>query len=170
MSTRDRVKRPPRSGYITPAGAKKMRDELVELWTIERPRVTQEVADAAAQGDRSENAEYIYGKRRLRQIDSRVRFLGKRLEALTVVGGEAPTDPNRVFFGAWVTLEDDDGVAVTYRIVGPDEFDLTKGWISMDSPVAKAIMTRRIDDEVIVRRPKGDIAYTITAVRYDPER
>lgn len=145
-----------------------MRDELVQLWTVERPRVTQEVADAAAQGDRSENAEYIYGKRRLRQIDSRVRFLGKRLEALTVVGGEAPADPRRVFFGAWVTLADEDGEEVTYRIVGPDEFDLSKGWISMDSPVAKAVMTRRIDDEVTVRRPKGDIAYTITAVRYDP--
>jgi transcription elongation factor GreB len=169
MSTRDRVQRPPRSGYITPDGAKKMRDELVQLWSVERPRVTQEVADAAAQGDRSENAEYIYGKRRLRQIDSRVRFLTKRLEALTIVGGEAPKDPKRVFFGAWVTLEsDDDGAEVTYRIVGPDEFDLAKGWISMDSPVARAVMTRREGDEVIVKRPKGDIAYTIIGVRYEP--
>ena len=168
MSTRDRVQRPPRSGYITAGGAKKMRDELVQLWSVERPRVTQEVADAAAQGDRSENAEYIYGKRRLRQIDSRVRFLGKRLEALTVVGGEPPKDPKRVFFGAWVTLEDDDGEEVTYRIVGPDEFDLAKGWISMDSPVAKAVMTRREGDEVTVKRPRGAISYTITTVRYEP--
>src|SRR5471030_889256 len=106
MSTRDRVQRPPRSGYITPGGAKKMRDELAQLWTVERPRVTQEVSDAAAQGDRSENAEYIYGKRRLREIDRRVRFLSKRLDVLTIVS-EPPTDNKRVFFGAYVTLEDD---------------------------------------------------------------
>lgn len=143
-----------------------MRDELFQLWSVERPRVTQEVADAAAQGDRSENAEYIYGKRRLRQIDSRVRFLTKRLEALTVVGEEPPKDPRRVFFGAYVTLEDDDGDEHTYRIVGPDEFDVGKGWISMDSPVAKAVMTKREGDEVIVRRPKGDITYTIVTVAY----
>jgi transcription elongation factor GreB len=153
--------------YITPDGAKRLRSELEQLWTIERPRVTQEVADAAAQGDRSENAEYIYGKRRLREIDRRVRFLSKRLDELTVVG-ETPSDASRVFFGAYVTLEDDGGTEVTYRIVGPDETDVDKGWISMEAPVAKALMGKRDGDEVTVRRPKGDISYTITGIRYQP--
>jgi transcription elongation factor GreB len=152
--------------YITPEGAKKLRAELEQLWTVERPRVTQEVADAAAQGDRSENAEYIYGKRRLREIDRRVRFLSKRLDDVTVVT-EPPTDPRRVFFGAYVTVEDEDGEQATYRIVGPDESDVDKKWISMEAPVAKALMGKRTGDEVIVRRPKGDITYTISKIRYD---
>lgn len=151
--------------YITPEGARRLRNELHELWTQERPRVTQEVADAAAQGDRSENAEYIYGKRRLREIDRRVRFLAKRLDAVTVVS-ELPSDPTRVFFGAWVTLEDDDGTQVIYRIVGPDESDVDKGWISMEAPVAKALMGKREGDDVIVRRPKGEVEYTVIAIRY----
>ncbi len=152
--------------YITPEGAKKLRAELDHLWTVERPRVTQEVSDAAAQGDRSENAEYIYGKRRLREIDRRVRFLSKRLDDVVVVN-EAPSDSRRVFFGAYVTVEDDDGEQVEYRIVGPDESDADKKWISMDAPVAKALMGKRLDDEVTVRRPKGDITYTIVKIRYD---
>ena len=152
--------------YITPEGAKKLRAELEQLWTVERPRVTQEVADAAAQGDRSENAEYIYGKRRLREIDRRVRFLSKRLDDVVVVN-EAPSDPKRVFFGAYVTVEDDDGEEATYRIVGPDESNVEKKWISMEAPVAKALMGKRLDDEVLVRRPKGDITYTILKIRYD---
>lgn len=151
--------------YITPEGAQRLRSELHELWTQERPRVTQEVADAAAQGDRSENAEYIYGKRRLREIDRRVRFLAKRLDAVTVVS-EPPSDRTRVFFGAWVTLEDDDGAELTYRIVGPDESDVDKGWISIEAPVAKALLGKRDGDDVVVRRPKGEIAYTIVAIRY----
>jgi transcription elongation factor GreB len=153
--------------YITPDGAKRLRAELEQLWTVERPRVTQEVADAAAQGDRSENAEYIYGKRRLREIDRRVRFLSKRLDELTIVS-EPPSDPSRVFFGAWVTLEGEEGGEVTYRIVGPDETDVDKGWISMEAPVAKALMGKRDGDEVNVRRPKGDITYMITGIRYLP--
>jgi len=165
MSTRDRTPRPKSSGYITPEGARKMRDELEQLWSVERPRVTQEVADAAAQGDRSENAEYIYGKRRLREIDRRVRFLSKRLDEVVVVS-EPPSDPSRVFFGAWVKLEDEDGDEAEYRIVGPDEFDLDRGWISLDSPVAKALMGKREGDEVIVRRPKGEVTYTVLEVRY----
>ena len=152
--------------YITPEGAKKLRAELDQLWTIERPRVTQEVADAAAQGDRSENAEYIYGKRRLREIDRRVRFLSKRLDSLTIVS-EPPSDPSRAFFGAWVTLEDEGGDTVTYRIVGPDESDVDKGWISTEAPVAKALLGKRDGDEITVRRPKGDITYTIVGIRYD---
>lgn len=151
--------------YITPDGAKKLRAELDQLWNVERRRVTQEVSDAAAQGDRSENAEYIYGKRRLREIDRRVRFLSKRLDGIMVVK-EPPSDPSRVFFGAWVTLEDDAGDQVTYRIVGPDESDVESGWISMEAPVALALLGKREGDEVTVRRPKGNISYTIVGVRY----
>ena len=165
VSTRDRPPPPKRSAYITPEGAKKLRAELDQLWTVERPRVTQEVADAAAQGDRSENAEYIYGKRRLREIDRRVRFLSKRLDEVTVVT-EPPTDPKRVFFGAWVTIEDEDGEEKPYRIVGADESDMGKSWISIDSPVARALLGKREGDEVTVRVPKGDVASTINAVEY----
>ena len=129
--------------------------------------MTQEVADAAAQGDRSENAEYIYGKRRLREIDRRVRFLSKRLDEVTIVS-EPPSHPDRVFFGAWVTLEDDDGVRHTYRIVGGDEHDVDKGWISLDAPVAKALMGKRVDDAVLVRAPRGEVEYTILEIRYVP--
>jgi transcription elongation factor GreB len=167
MSTRDRPPPPPRSRHITPEGAKKLRAELDQLWTKERPRVTQEVADAAAQGDRSENAEYIYGKRRLREIDRRVRFLSKRLDEVTIVT-EPPSDPGRVFFGAYVTVEDDDGERRTYRIVGGDESDVDKGWISIDSPVARACLGKRESELVMVRAPKGEIAYTIISVTYEP--
>jgi transcription elongation factor GreB len=165
VSTRDRPPPPKRSPYITPEGAKKLRAELDQLWTIERPRVTQEVADAAAQGDRSENAEYIYGKRRLREIDRRVRFLSKRLDEVKVVN-EPPSDPKRAFFGAYVTVEDDDGAEKTYRIVGADESDMSKGWISIDSPVARALVGKREGDEITVKVPKGDVVYTILGVEY----
>ncbi len=165
MSTRDRRPQPKRSAYITPEGAKRLRSELDELWTKERPRVTQEVADAAAQGDRSENAEYIYGKRRLREIDRRVRFLSKRLDEITIVT-EPPSDPRRVFFGAAVTVEDEDGAEKTYRIVGADESDLERGCISIDSPVARALIGKREGDEVQVKVPRGDVAYTILSVKY----
>ncbi|MGE0870026.1 MAG: transcription elongation factor GreB [Kofleriaceae bacterium] len=168
MSTRDRP--PPaakRSAYITLEGAKRLKAELDQLWTVERPRVTQEVADAAAQGDRSENAEYIYGKRRLREIDRRVRFLSKRLDEVTVVT-EAPSDPRRVFFGAYVTVEDEDGDEKIYRIVGPDESELERGFISIDSPVARALLGKREGDEVVVKVPKGDVSYTIVTVKYQP--
>jgi len=165
VSTRDRPPPPKRSAYITPEGAKKLRAELDQLWTIERPRVTQEVADAAAQGDRSENAEYIYGKRRLREIDRRVRFLSKRLDEVKVVS-EAPTDPKRVHFSAYVSVEDEDGIEKTYRIVGADESDMSKGFISIDSPVARALIGKREGDEVTVKVPKGDVVYTIIGVEY----
>ncbi len=145
-------------------------DELMKLWNEERPRVTQEVADAAALGDRSENAEYIYGKKRLREIDGRVQYLRKRIEKLEVVS--PPTeDDGRVRFGAWVELQDEEGEVAVYRIVGPDEFDVSKGWISLDSPVARALIGKREGDEVGVRRPKGDILYTVIACRYhDPSQ
>ena len=165
VSTRDRPPPPKRSAYITLEGAKKLRAELDHLWSVERPRVTQEVADAAAQGDRSENAEYIYGKRRLREIDRRVRFLSKRLDEVTVVT-EPPSDPKRAFFGAYVTVEDEDGDEKTYRIVGADESDMAKGFISIDSPVARALIGKREGDEVTVKVPKGDVVYAIISVEY----
>ncbi len=158
----------PKSKYITPEGYKAITAELMQLWTVERPRVTQEVADAAALGDRSDNAEYKYGKRRLREIDGRVQYLRKRIDKLEIV---APPqgDDGKVRFGAWVELEDEDGEVVEYRIVGADEFDLSKGWISLDSPVAKALIGKREGDDVRVRRPKGDIVYTVIAYRYQPD-
>lgn len=154
----------PGSQYSTPEGAARMRTELDYLWRIERPQVTQAVSEAAAQGDRSENAEYTYGKRRLREIDRRVRFLRKRLDGLVVVD-TAPSDPQRVYFGAWVELEDDAGTCVTYRIVGPDEFDMDPCYISLDGPLARALLGRRLDDEVTVPMA-GQPRYTITAIRY----
>ena len=154
-----------KSNYITPEGAKRLRDELEYLWTTERPKVTQEVADAAADGDRSENAPYIYGKKRLREIDRRLRFLSKRLEALTVVEPRARTD-SKVYFGAWVRLADEDGGEHEYRIVGPDEIDIGKGHISVDSPVGRALMGKATGDVVLVRRPKGEVEYEILAVRW----
>ena len=129
----------PGSQFITPVGAARLKQELDELWRVERPRVTQAVSEAAAQGDRSENAEYTYGKRRLREIDRRVRFLRKRLDGMTVVD-KPPSDPGRVYFGAWVTLEDDQGNEVRHRIVGPDEFDMHPSYISMDAPLARALI------------------------------
>jgi transcription elongation factor GreB len=154
-----------RVAYITPEGAKRLRAELDELWTVERPRVTQQVSDAAAMGDRSENAEYIYGKRRLREIDRRVRFLSKRLDEIRVVN-EPPSDPKRVFFGAWVTVEDEDANEKTYRIVGADESDLERGYISMDSPVARALLGKREGDTLTIKVPRGDVEYTILHVKY----
>jgi len=156
----------PRSSYITPEGFEKLRAELDQLWRVERPRVTQEVAAAAAQGDRSENAEYIYGKKRLREIDRRVQFLTRRLDELTVVR-DVPEDRDRIYFGAWVSLEDEAGETMRYRIVGPDESDAGSGRISIDSPVARALMGRRAGDEVEVRRPRGDACYTIVQVEYE---
>jgi transcription elongation factor GreB len=156
---------PAGSRYITPNGAKRLREELEQLWRDERPRVTQAVAAAAAQGDRSENAEYTYGKRRLREIDRRVRFLRQRLEGMVVVSG-APADPRRVFFGAWVSLESADGEALRHRIVGPDEFDLAPGYISMDSPLGRALLGKALDAEVTVEAPGGPRTLTIVAIEY----
>ena len=127
--------------------------------------MTQAVHDAALLGDRSENAEYIYGKRRLREIDRRVRFLSKRLDHVVVVS-EPPSDPQRAFFGAYVTVEDEDGAEKTYRIVGADESDMAKGFISIDSPVARALVGKREGEEVTVKVPKGDVVYTVVGVEY----
>lgn len=127
--------------------------------------MTQAVAEAAAQGDRSENAEYTYGKRRLREIDRRVRFLRKRLDGMVVVD-QPPADRNRVFFGAWVTLESQDGAQCRYRIVGPDEFDREPGYISMDSPLGRALLRRALDDEVTVELPGGSRTFVIVGIDY----
>ncbi len=162
---RERPPQPKRSAYITPEGAQKMRAELEELWKVERPIVTQAVTDAAALGDRSENADYQYGKRRLRQIDSRVRFLAKRLEALTIVEPKEHPD-SKIYFGAWILLEDEEGEEVEYRIVGPDESKAESKAISMDSPMGKALLGRRIGDEVTVKRPKDTASFEILAIRY----
>ena len=155
----------PGSQYITPEGAQRLQSELDQLWKQERPRVTQAVSEAAAQGDRSENADYIYGKRRLREIDSRVRFLRKRLDGMVVVN-EPPSDSKRVFFGAWVTLESQEGAESSYRIVGPDEFDMAPGYISMDSPLGRAVMRKALDDEVTVELPGGARKFVIVEITY----
>jgi len=152
-------------GYITPAGYRRLEEEAGQLWTVERPKLVKSVATAAAEGDRSENAEYIYGKRKLAEIDRRLQFLGKRLEVLKIVDGPAAQD-GRVYFGAWVTLEDEDGHESRYQIVGSDETDPDKKRISMDSPLASALLRKRIGDEVTVQRPKGEMTFVITAVSY----
>jgi transcription elongation factor GreB len=151
--TRYRPPRPKSSPYITPEGYARMNAELKTLWKVERPEVTRKVAEAAALGDRSENAEYIYGKKQLREIDARVRYLSRRLDELTVVD-RAPPDRSRVYFGAWVTLEDEHGAQVRYRLVGPDEFDREPDYISIDSPVARALLKKQVDDEI--RLPGAD--------------
>ena len=137
----------PGSQYITPAGAARLRAELDQLWRVERPQVTAAVSAAAAQGDRSENAEYTYGKKRLREIDSRVRFLRKRLDGMTVVD-QPPTDRGGSSSAPGSTLEDEAGTTHRYRIVGPDEFDAAPGYISMDAPLARALLGKRLDAEV----------------------
>ena len=143
---RYRPPQPKSSPYITAAGAARLETELKQLWKVERPQVTNAVHEAAKNGDRSENGDYIYGKRRLREIDSRVRFLNKRLDELEVVD-RAPDDTSRIFFGAWVTLEDEEGEEKHWRIVGPDEFDLADGKLSMDSPMARSLLGKGLDDQ-----------------------
>jgi len=162
---RQRLPQPASSKVITPEGMQQLRDELNQLWRVERPKVTQAVSEAAAQGDRSENAEYIYGKKRLREIDRRVRYLQKRIPDLKVVD-RPPDDPARIFFGARIELEDQNGNAVSYRIVGPDEFDPDKGWISIDSPLARALLRKTVDDEVQVQLPVGETRYLVVAIHY----
>jgi transcription elongation factor GreB len=152
------------SAYITPEGFARMRAEHDQLWRVERPKVTQQVSVAAALGDRSENADYIYGKRRLREIDRRLRFLARRIDELTVVEPDPDRPLDRIYFGAWVSLEDEDGNALRYRIVGPDESDPAQGLISMDSPVGRGLMGKRVGDEVEVKRPKGATVYVILEI------
>jgi len=155
-------------GHITRSGYRRLEQEAERLWTIERPKLVKAVAIAAAEGDRSENAEYIYGKRKLAEIDRRLAFLGKRLTVLTIVDAP-PTLDGRVYFGAWVELEDEDGKRSRYRIVGSDEADAQTGTISIDSPLARALLRKREGDEVTVQRPKGEISYVVLNVSYGDE-
>jgi transcription elongation factor GreB len=162
--TRWRAPQPPRSPYITADGFDALQAEQKQLW-LRRREVTQKVAEAAAQGDRSENADYTYNKKLLREIDRRIRFLQKRLPVLKVVR-EQPADPDRIYFGAWVVLETEDGAELSCRIVGSDEVDPKRSWISVDSPMAKALLKRTVDEEVIVHGPRGEQRYLILAVHY----
>ena len=152
--------------YITPEGARSLRDELNHIWKVKRPEVTSKVAAAAALGDRSENADYIYGKKHLREIDKRIRYLTKRLDNLEIVD-RLPDDQDRVFFGAWVTLVDTENQESVVRIVGADEFDMSKGWISLHSPMAKALLGKHLDDEVKIETPSGKNLFEIVDIRYE---
>ena len=164
--------RPPQpvgSKYITAQGHKRLSEEHDYLWRKKRPEVTRILSAAAAEGDRSENAEYIYRKKELREIDARVRFLRKRLDNMVVVD-QMPSDTSKVYFGAWVTIEDDTGLEKTYRIVGPDEFDPKLGYISMDSPMGKALLGKSLDDEIGITVDTKDSqlteSYIINEIHY----
>lgn len=160
--------RPPQkagSPYITAGGHQRLQNELDHLWRERRPAVVRALAAAAAEGDRSENAEYTYRKKELAGIDRRVRYLRKRLGVLRIVDG-SPADPERVFFGAWVELEDGQGEIRRYRIVGPDEFDPERGWISMDAPMARALLGKRVDDAFDIELPGGVESFIILNIQY----
>ncbi len=163
---RDEAPRPKGTQHITAEGFRALQVELKRLWEVDRPKITDEVSTAAAQGDRSENAEYIYGKKKLREIDRRIRFLTKRLDAVTVVTPSA-SQLGKVFFGAWFTIEDEDGKEMTYRIVGTDEIDLAARKISVASPVAQALLGKAEGDSATVQRPKGPTEVTVVKVWYE---
>jgi transcription elongation factor GreB len=162
---RYRAPRPESAKYITPEGAARLRRELDELWRVKRPAVTKTVSEAAAQGDRSENAEYIYGKKQLAEIDRRVRFLRKRLTGIRVVE-QTSSDTSKVYFGAWFELTSDDGRRTEYRLVGPDEFDFAPEYVSVDSPLGKAVLGKAVGASIEVRTPEGRRRYALTRVRY----
>lgn len=164
---RYRPPQPPASKYITPEGQQRLSEELDFLWYKRRPEVTKALSAAAAEGDRSENAEYIYRKKELREIDARVRHLRKRLDGITIVN-QPPSDPDKIFFGAWVHLVDENDEEYVYRIVGPDEFDAKLGYISMDSPMGKTLIGKTLDDEFSLILPDGEAFYTVLAVSYSP--
>lgn len=159
-----RPPRPKSSPYITREGYQTLEKELKRLWD-KRKDVTVALSAAAAEGDRSENAEYIYRKKELREIDRRIRYLQKRLPSLTVVSGH-PDNTAQIFFGAWVTLEKPDGTEVTYRIVGPDEIDPNIGYISLDSPLARALLKKMLDDEIVIRNDLQETRYYVAAIDY----
>lgn len=162
-----RWKPPPQksSPYITPEGAKALDSELKSLWQLRRREVVPALTAAAAEGDRSENAEYIYRKKQLGEIDRRVRYLSKRLDDVEIVH-RPPADRDKVFFGAWVGLEDEQGERVEYRIVGADEIDASRGYMSVDSPLARALLGKRVDDEVDVRLPGSIANFVLISIRY----
>lgn len=151
-----------KTNLITAAGLKRIEQEFDQLWRVERPKVVRGVADAAAEGDRSENAEYIYGKKRLREIDRQLKHLGTRLKLLKVAN--LPANPTQVSFGCWVSYEDQEGTERCYQLVGPDEFNVGEGKISIDSPVGQALLLKKVDDEVLIRKPSGVMTVTITAI------
>ena len=160
--SRYRPPRPRSSNYVTAAGFARLQTELTYLWKTKRPEVTRKVSEAAKMGDRSENAEYIYGKRQLREIDGRIQFLSKRLDQLEIVD-KLPAQQDKVFFGAWVTLENEAGASLTYRIVGADEFDVEKDYISIDAPLARALIGKSVDDEVsIVQQREQGVSRILT--------
>ena len=153
--------------YISVQGYQRLANELEQFLRVERPRVVNNVAAAAAEGDRSENAEYIYGKKRLREIDKRIEFLTRRLDILDVV--EASKDVSKVRFLSWVNVENDDGEERVFRIVGADETDAKLGWISWQAPVGRALLGKEIDDEVAIETPRGTVLYTVLGIlREDP--
>lgn len=154
------------TALITAGGHARLKAELDELWRLRRPEVVRALAAAAAEGDRSENAEYTYRKKQLGEIDRRVRYLGKRLEFLRVIDS-TPSDRGAIYFGAWFRVEDNEGVEHEYRIVGPDETDAARGWISIDSPFARAALKRRADDEFEAELPAGPARFTVLGVRYE---
>ena len=154
-----------KTNLITQAGKDALKQELDYLWRVKRPEVTQAVSEAAALGDRSENAEYKEGKRELRSIDRRVRFLRKRLEVLKVVE-YSPQQEGKAYFGAWLELENEEGEILTCRIVGTDEIDTKKGHITIDSPMARAVLGKQVDDEVLVRTPTGDKVWFLNKIQY----
>lgn len=164
--------RPPAPGstpIITRAGFEALRTELNQLWRDKRPEVVRALAAAAAEGDRSENAEYTYRKKQLGEIDRRVRYLSKRLESLKVVEAP-PADAGAIYFGACIELERlDTGEMLSYRIVGPDETDANRGWISIDSPLARAALKKRVDDELEAPLPAGTVRFAVLEIRYDTE-
>ena len=163
---RYRPPQPASSKYITPEGKQRLVEEVDKLWKKRRPEVTKALTAAAAEGDRSENAEYIYRKKELREIDARVRYLRKRLDGIVVVD-RIPDNQHRIFFGAWVRLEDTTGQEYIYRIIGPDEIEPSLGYISMDSPMGKALIGKSLDDEFTLRLPEGEAEYVITEVSYE---
>ena len=150
------------TNLISAEGLKKLCDEYDYLWKVERPKVVRGVSDAAAEGDRSENAEYIYGKKRLREIDRKLKHLGSRLKVLKVA--VPPAKPTMASFGCWVTYEEESGDTRCYQLVGPDEIDVSIGRISIDSPVGQALLHKKLDDEVIVRKPVGEMTVYITGI------
>ena len=151
------------TNLISEEGLKKLHEEYDRLWKVERPKVVRGVADAAAEGDRSENAEYIYGKKRLREIDSKLKHLGSRLNILKVAP-HLPDEPVVVSFGCWVTYEEESGEKRCYQLVGPEEIDVSTGRISIDSPIGKALLNKKLDDEVVVQRPDGKITLCVTGI------
>jgi transcription elongation factor GreB len=160
------MSQPVRPRYITPEGFRRLADEHWNIWSVLRPKIVAEVESAAALGDRSENAEYLYGKRKLRELDRRLRFLSQRMDSLTVIEPR-PHPSGRAYFGAWVTVEDEDGAEQTWRLVGADEFDVERGLISVDSPLGRALLGKAEGQQVRVQRPAGPVALTVVEISWE---